>query len=158
MFINNSITWITRGINFTWKKKCQLQKICYICHLDHSACRIMQHKWEILKTSLLCKTKLCMSPYEMKKVRYSLQPLCILPGFSDQISYFLKIKCNTSLVNFLPSCENFKMSCLVSSTVPWGVFQFQLYGIWFLSASNMSPFIVHPINSRQFYKLLFKLC
>lgn len=36
-------------------------------------------------------------------------------------------------------------------------FQFHFYGIWFLSAYNLSPFIVHAINSRQVYKLLFKL-
>lgn len=64
----------------------------------------------------------------------------------------------TALASFLPSCENFKISCLFGSTGALGCFQFHFYGIWFLSASNMSPFTVHPINSWQVYKLLFKQC
>lgn len=56
-----------------------------------------------------------------------------------------------------PSCANFEMSCLLSSSGALEDFQFHFYGIWFLSAHNLSPFIVHAINSRQVYKLLFKL-
>lgn len=64
----------------------------------------------------------------------------------------------TALASFSPSCENFKINCLLGSTEALGCFQFHFYGIWFLSASNMSPFTVHPINSWQLYKLLFKQC
>ncbi len=71
---------------------------------------------------------------------------------------FFKINCNNCSGKFLPSCENFKISCLLDGTEALGCFQFHFYGIWFLSASNMSPFTVHPINSWQVYKLLFKQC
>lgn len=75
------------------------------------------------------------------------------------LSLFFKINCNKLLWQvFLPSFENFKISCLLGSTEALGCFQFHFYGIWFLSASNMSPFTVHPINSWQVYKLLFKQC
>lgn len=36
-------------------------------------------------------------------------------------------------------------------------FQFHFYGIWFLSACNMSPVLSTPSIPRQLYKLLFKL-
>lgn len=36
-------------------------------------------------------------------------------------------------------------------------FQFHFYGIWFLSACNMSPVLSTPSILRQLYKLLFKL-
>lgn len=56
-----------------------------------------------------------------------------------------------------PSWANFGMSCLLSSPGALEDFQFHFYGIWFLSAHNLSPFIVPAINPRQLYKLLFKL-
>lgn len=73
-------------------------------------------------------------------------------------SFFQNKLQQTALASFLPSCENFKISCLLDGTEALGCFQFHFYGIWFLSASNMSPFTVHPINSWQVYKLLFKQC
>lgn len=60
----------------------------------------------------------------------------------------------TALASFLPSCENFQISCLLDGAEALGCFQFHFYGIWFLSTSKT----VHPINSWQVYKLLFKQC
>lgn len=97
------------------------------------------------------------SPGRRKNGQCKLWLTCCLDCFISPSLFQNKLQ-QTALASFLPSCENFKISCLLGSTEALGCFQFHFYGIWFLSVSNMSPFTVHPINSWQVYKLLFKQC